>query len=124
MVDELPPMSFPGIQVIQSLGGLSRPGAEISASDLTRRMAQTLGAKPILLSSPGVVENKSVRNSLIQTPQVSEVLAMAANAHLALVGLGVTTEDSVLIQQNVLLVNIAIQLVVIVWIQMSQAVFA
>jgi DNA-binding transcriptional regulator LsrR (DeoR family) len=102
LVDELRPSSYPGINVIQSLGGLSRPGAEISATDLTRRMAQTLGAKPILLSSPGVVENSSVRNSLIQNPQVSEVLAMAANADLAFVGLGTPTEDSILLQQHVL----------------------
>jgi hypothetical protein len=39
--------------VVQMMGGLGRPGAEVHGNDIARRMAQAFGARPRLLSAPG-----------------------------------------------------------------------
>lgn len=93
-VDALPAGNWPEVRIVQSLGGLSQPDSKINASDLARRTAQTLGANLTLLSSPGIVENKSIRDSLLNDPQIKHTLSLAANANIALVGIGVPGSSS------------------------------
>jgi len=100
-VDSLPAHSFPHLRIIQSLGGLSQPNADINGADIVRRMAQLLDAKPILLFAPGVVGSKTVRDALISDVQISTVLNMAAKANIAVVGLGTPKPGSVLLSQTI-----------------------
>ena len=87
-VDALPAGNWPNLHIVQSLGGLSQPDAKINAADLARRTAQTLNANLTLLSAPGIVESKHIRNALINDPQIKHTLAQAAKANIALVGIG------------------------------------
>jgi DNA-binding transcriptional regulator LsrR (DeoR family) len=89
VVDALPAGNWPDLQIVQSLGGLSQPDSKINAGDLARRTAQVLGANLTLLSSPGLVENKSIRDALKNDPQIKHTLAQAARSNIALVGIGV-----------------------------------
>jgi deoxyribonucleoside regulator len=89
VVDALPAGNWPDLQIVQSLGGLSQPDSKINAGDLARRTAQALGANLTLLSSPGLVENKSIRDALKNDPQIKHTLSLAARANIALVGIGV-----------------------------------
>jgi DNA-binding transcriptional regulator LsrR (DeoR family) len=90
------------VRVVQCLGGLSSPEAETNGVDLVRRMAQSLGARPLLLSSPGLVANNAIRDALLMDPQISNMLKIAAKADIALVGIGVLNQESVIIQNNIL----------------------
>lgn len=101
VVDSLPAEHWPAIRVVQMLGGMSQPDAEINGVDLTRRMAQAFEAKPIILSAPGVVNSPEVRNALINAPAVSKALSMAAAAQIAVVGLGVFSPDSAVLQNEI-----------------------
>lgn len=102
VIDFLPATNWPNVRIVQSLGGLSSPEAEINGVDLVRRMAQTLGARPLLLSAPGLVANKSIRDALLMDPNISNTLQIAAKADIALVGIGVFSPESVIIQNNIL----------------------
>ena len=102
VVDALPVESWPEVQVVQGLGGLSGPGSPINAVDLTRRIASRLRAKPLLLASPGFVTKKEVRDALLQDSSVSEVLAAAAASDIAVVGIGAPTMDGVVFRQEIL----------------------
>jgi DNA-binding transcriptional regulator LsrR (DeoR family) len=102
MVSCLPSADWSELRVVQSLGGLSSPDSDINGVELVRRMAQVLGARPIILYSPGLVPNKEVRDALLQDTQISKVLAAAANADIALVGIGMFSSDSVILQNNIL----------------------
>jgi DNA-binding transcriptional regulator LsrR (DeoR family) len=98
VVDALPVENWPEMRVVQITGGLGRPEAETHGADLTRRLADAFNARPVLLSAPGIVTSKLVRDALLADPQVSETLALAAGADVALVGIGAPTADSVVMQ--------------------------
>jgi DNA-binding transcriptional regulator LsrR (DeoR family) len=102
MVDSLPPANYPNIRVVQCLGGLSSPDAEVNGVDIVRRLAQSLGARPLLLSAPGLVANKDVRDALLMDTQISKILSIASKADIAVVGIGVYNPESVILQNNIL----------------------
>lgn len=94
VVDALPAADWPDLHIVQTLGGLNQPDSKINAGDLARRAAQALGANLTLLSSPGIVESKGVRDALMNDQQIKHSLQLAAHANIALVGIGVPDSDS------------------------------
>jgi DNA-binding transcriptional regulator LsrR (DeoR family) len=102
VVNSLPAANFPDIRVAQIIGGLGELEAEVHGAELTRRTAQILGARPRLLHAPGIVKNKSVRDALVNDLQVSGTLKLAANADIALVGIGAFRKGSTLFNTRIL----------------------
>lgn len=102
VVDSLPAARFPDIRVVQIIGGLGELEANVHGAELARRMAQALGARPRLLQAPGIVKNRSVRDALVNDPQVAGTLKLAAEAKIALVGLGELRKGSTLFGTEVL----------------------
>jgi DNA-binding transcriptional regulator LsrR (DeoR family) len=90
------------MKVVQMLGGLGWPEADSRGTDLTRRVAEAFGAKPRLLPAPGIVNGKMVRDALLTDPQIADTLALAAQADIALVGIGRPTVESVVMQAGIL----------------------
>jgi DNA-binding transcriptional regulator LsrR (DeoR family) len=101
-VDALAPQHLPEVRVVQMLGGLGRLDAETYGSELTLRLAQTLGAKMRLLPAPGIVASKLVRDALLQDIHIAETLEMAARADIAVVGLGAPVPGAVVMQTGIL----------------------
>jgi DNA-binding transcriptional regulator LsrR (DeoR family) len=102
VVDSLPAANFPNVRVAQIIGGLGELEAEVHGAELARRTAQVLGARPRLLHAPGIVKNKSVRVALVNDPQVSGTLKLAAKADIALVGIGAFRKGSTLLNTKIL----------------------
>jgi DNA-binding transcriptional regulator LsrR (DeoR family) len=102
VVDSLPMQNWPEMRVVQMLGGLGQPDAEVYGADLARRMAEAWGAKLRLLPAPGIVASRLVRDALVQEPQVASALRLAASADAAIVGLGRPTPGSVVLQSGIL----------------------
>ena len=98
VIDALPAESWPEMRVVQIIGGLGKPEAETHGADLTRRMAGAFDGRPVTLSAPGIVKSKLVRDALLGDPQISETLALAARANVAVVGIGAPTADAVEVQ--------------------------
>jgi DNA-binding transcriptional regulator LsrR (DeoR family) len=90
------------MKVVQVLGGLGRPESETYGADLVHRMASAFGARPRVVPSPGIVTSKIVREALLTDPQIVGTLALAARAHVALVGIGRPTPGSVVMQSGIL----------------------
>lgn len=63
--------------------------AQTHGADLSRRVAQALGAKPRLIHAPGIVKEEVVREALVKDPQVVDTLDLAERADVAVVGIGV-----------------------------------
>ena len=102
VVASLPAQSWPEMRVVQMLGGLGRPEADVYGADLARRTAEALGARLRWVPAPGIVASKVVRDALLADAQISGTLELGAGADVALVGIGRPTPGSVVIESGIL----------------------
>lgn len=97
-----PIRDWPGMRVVQLLGGLGDPEADVYGAGLTHRLAHTFGAKAHLLSAPGIVASPAVREGLQADPHIARTLRLAARANIALVGIGVLRVQSAGMRASIL----------------------
>ncbi len=91
MVNALrPSQRFKDARVVQILGGIGSPNAEVHATQLTRRLADLIGGAATLLPAPGVVGSRSARDVLMKDRFVREAVQLFPSVTLALVGIGAT----------------------------------
>jgi len=89
MVDSMRPSPrTAGARVVQILGGVGNPSAEVHATHLTRRFANLVGGTATLLPAPGVVGSADARRVLMKDRFVHEAVELMATMTLALVGIG------------------------------------
>jgi len=85
-----PSQRFKNTRVVQILGGVGSPNAEVHATQVTRRLADLIGGEATLLPAPGVVGSRNARDVLNKDCFVREALEMFPKVTLALVGIGAT----------------------------------
>jgi DNA-binding transcriptional regulator LsrR (DeoR family) len=102
VVEALPAQSWPRMHIVQMLGGLGQPDAEVYGADLARRVAASFGAKLRLVPAPGIVSSKMVRDALLADRQISSTLELGASADIALVGIGRPVPGSVVMRSGIL----------------------
>lgn len=89
MVDAMQPLTKPsGAKVVQILGGVGNPSAEVYATRITERFAGLVQGEAVYLPVPGVVGSCEVRDELMDGPFVREAVALFSQVTLALVGIG------------------------------------
>jgi DNA-binding transcriptional regulator LsrR (DeoR family) len=89
MVDSMGSLPRPtGSTVVQILGGVGSPEAEVHAAHLTQRLAKLVGGEARLLPAPGVVGSAAARKVLFEDPFVREAMAQLGRVTVALVGIG------------------------------------
>jgi DNA-binding transcriptional regulator LsrR (DeoR family) len=98
MTDALSYGSWPGVTVVQLLGGLGPVDTLEHSAELTQHLARKLGAKLRLLPAPGIVATREMATALRSDAQIAAVLKLAAEADIALVGLGVPTPYSIVLR--------------------------
>jgi DNA-binding transcriptional regulator LsrR (DeoR family) len=76
------------IRVVQILGGVGSPDAEVHATQLTRRLAQAAGGTATLLPAPGVTGTADARRVLLKDPFVREAVSLFRAVTVAMVGIG------------------------------------
>jgi DNA-binding transcriptional regulator LsrR (DeoR family) len=102
LIEALPPQNWPDITVVQLLGGLGAPEAEVHGTDLARRMAQMFGAKLRLIPAPGVVNSTLVRDALLTDAQISGTLALGEQADVGVFGIGIPAAGAVITRSSIL----------------------
>ena len=75
-------------EVVQLIGGVGNPAAQVSATRLTARFAELTGAEPKYLAAPGVVGTPAARDALLADPYVGQVVDAWSSLTTALVGIG------------------------------------
>jgi DNA-binding transcriptional regulator LsrR (DeoR family) len=89
MVESLhPTQRGSGGRVIQILGGMGSPDAQLHATTLTQRLAALIGATAVLLPAPGIVGSPEARRVLEKDSFVQQVTGLFALVDTALVGIG------------------------------------
>jgi len=102
LIEALPAQNWPKMTVVQLLGGLGSPEAEVHGTDLARLMAQTFGAKLRLLPAPGVVNSTLVRDALLTDSQISGTLALGEQADVGVLGIGIPAQGAVITSSGIL----------------------
>jgi DNA-binding transcriptional regulator LsrR (DeoR family) len=87
------------VRVVQILGGVGNPAAEVHATELTRRLAGMLDGAPIYLPVPGVVGSLEARKVLEDDEHVQRVRTLFSQLTIALVGIG-TVQPSPLLARS------------------------
>ncbi len=100
MADALPIQNWPGVTVVQLLGGLGPVDDLEHSAELTRKVAQRLGARMQLLPAPGIVSSPEAARALRADRRIAETLALATRADIAIVGLGILSPDTVLLRDG------------------------
>jgi DNA-binding transcriptional regulator LsrR (DeoR family) len=103
MVAALHSKHLPKTKVVQIIGGLGQPEAEVHATDLCHRLARSLGSQLTLLPVPGIVATQDARNVLLSDPYVQQATEMFNHLDMAFVGIGAPVADSVLIRDGSIL---------------------
>jgi DNA-binding transcriptional regulator LsrR (DeoR family) len=77
-----------GSNVVQILGGVGSPEAEVHATHLTQRLAKIVGGEARLLPAPGVVGSQAARSVLFDDSFVRDAIERLEQVTVALVGIG------------------------------------
>lgn len=100
MVDAMHPITrVSDIQLVQILGGVGNPAAEVYASRLISRLATLVRGQATLLPVPGVAGSPDTKSILLEDRFVQQALALFDQVTLALVGIG-TVEPSGLLASS------------------------
>jgi len=89
-----------GIKVVQPLGGVGNPSAEIHATRLTSRFADLVQGEAVFLPAPGVVESKATRDAFLKDAFVQQVMSLYEHVTMALVGIGSVSPSALLAQSG------------------------
>jgi len=76
------------VRVVQILGGVGNPSAEVHATRLTQRLATLVDGESTLLPAPGIVGSAEMRRIYLQDQFVTETMAFFDRITMALVGIG------------------------------------
>lgn len=97
MVDAMHGVSgLKNIRVVQILGGVGNPTAEMHATRLVSRLAQLVHGEPVYLPAPGVVGSAESRRVLLQDPFIQASLELIDRVTIAFVGIGEVKPSSLL----------------------------
>lgn len=97
MVDAMHPLNRKlETQVVQILGGVGNPAAEVHATRLTERLVKLIQGTAIFLPAPGVVGSVESRQILLNEPFVKAAVDLFDHVTLALVGIGAVEPSKLL----------------------------
>jgi DNA-binding transcriptional regulator LsrR (DeoR family) len=95
MAAALTPQRYPDAQVVQIIGGLGQPDAEVHATELCRSVSRSLGCRLTLLPVPGIVADQRTREALLSDVHVQRAVDAFDDLDIAFVGIGAPTIGSV-----------------------------
>lgn len=88
VVEELRPRRLPNVKVVQLMGGVGAPYSSIDGPEQVRQSGAMLGAQHYYLNAPMLVDSPDVATALREDHSIKEVLELARQTDVALVGIG------------------------------------
>ena len=75
-------------EIVQLIGGVGSPEAQIQASRLCSQLAQITSAVPFYLAAPGVVSSKEVKEAFLSDPEVIKTIQAWKRINTLILGIG------------------------------------
>ncbi len=91
VVDAFDPRPRPKVEVVQLLGGTGALDVDLDGVGLAHRLGSLLGARVSALNAPLVVDREELARELKEDRSIRRTLEVAAQADIALVGIGSTS---------------------------------
>jgi len=85
--------------VVQVIGGVGEPNAQVQATRLTEQVALLTGATPHFLTAPGFVSSPELRAAIMAEPYVKDASEAWSRLSVVLAGIG-SLEPSPLLRQS------------------------
>ncbi len=85
--------------IVQVIGGVGEPQAQVQATRLTEQLAARTGAKPLFLPAPGFVSSPELRAAIMNEPYVRQTAEAWRDLTVLLAGVG-SLEPSPLLRQS------------------------
>ncbi len=79
---------------IPLVGGMGQVGMEVHCNQIVADLARASHGKFMLMHAPAMVSDQRIKENLMQDAYISEVLKMTRKLDVALVGIGVPTNES------------------------------
>ncbi|GAB4471341.1 MAG: sugar-binding domain-containing protein [Anaerolineae bacterium] len=93
VANALRPPYYPEVMVVQMIGALGTADPQIDGPELARWIAQRYGGRYKTMPAPLIVDTPEIRDALMRDRRVSEVLDLAGQSNVALVGIGTTDPE-------------------------------
>lgn len=77
-----------GTKVVQILGGLGNPAAQMHATYLAQRLAALIGGTSVLLPAPGITTSAEAKRVFMREPYVRDAVKLFDHLDTVLVGIG------------------------------------
>jgi DNA-binding transcriptional regulator LsrR (DeoR family) len=98
VADALRPQQAIGCSFVSAMGGSPNMNVSVSPNEVCTRLAARTGGRARPLYAPAFVESAAVRDLLYAQEAVAQPLEVARHADVALMGIGTTLEDSILVR--------------------------
>lgn len=85
---------------VSAMGGSPRLDEPTNPNDICRALAERAGGRAVSLYAPAYVESAEMRDRLLEQDAVAGPLRLAANADVALVGIGGTDDDCTMVRSG------------------------
>ncbi len=96
MANALPPCDTQNVHIVQLIGGLGPPEAELHANELCQRIARMLNSRLTLIPAPGIVDSLAVKQALLSDSYVQTAFDMFNKINIAYVGIGMPSAEGIL----------------------------
>jgi deoxyribonucleoside regulator len=93
VVRALAPRTLTGVRVVQLVGSIGMSYRQIDAAEQVRRAAHVLQARHFYINAPLVVSSAEVAAALRSDHSIAEVLDLASQSDVALLGIGSTDPE-------------------------------
>jgi DNA-binding transcriptional regulator LsrR (DeoR family) len=103
MVNALSPFDVRDVLIVQIIGGLGAPEAEVHATDICRRFARLLSARLTLIPAPGIVDSARTRDALMSDSHIQTAFHLFSRITMAFVGIGVPLPTSVVMRDGAIM---------------------
>ncbi|MCM0648109.1 sugar-binding transcriptional regulator [Clostridium swellfunianum] len=100
LVQNLRPMDKKNLTVTQLVGGLNADESHINSDYIVAHSSEVLNAKPCFMYAPIILENKKLRDSLMNESFFSSVYDVMKSCTIAIVGIGDMSDKSNFVQKN------------------------
>lgn len=97
--------TFNKVNVVQLVGGLGAAEVDTHSINVTAKIAANLGGIPHFLPAPGIVESATLKDQLLNNPQIRQTVDLFERLDIAIVGIGALHPDSTLIKYGNILKN-------------------